>query len=56
MSDTFDRDYHAARAAAERRLAETTADPKISALHWELATLYERLVNPEQDVPLSAAG
>jgi hypothetical protein len=43
-----DNDYYAARAATERKLAETATDAKIAALHWELASLYEKLVDPEQ--------
>jgi hypothetical protein len=36
-------DYHSARAAEERRLAETAADPNARAVHERLAEQYERL-------------
>lgn len=36
-------DYHSARAAEERRLAETAQDPNARAAHERLAEQYERL-------------
>jgi hypothetical protein len=36
-------DYHSARAAEERRLAEAAADPNARAAHERLAEQYERL-------------
>jgi hypothetical protein len=44
-----DDEYYAKRAATERRMAEAATDPKIAALHWELASLYEKLVSQRQD-------
>ena len=51
MSDTQDRAYHMIRAVNERRLAESAKDPRIAALHWQLATLYEDLVEAEEGIP-----
>jgi hypothetical protein len=50
-----DDDYYAKRAATERHMAETATDPKIAALHWELASLYEKLVSQHQDKESKAA-
>lgn len=51
MSKSHDFDYHSKRAADERRLAETIADPKIAALHAQLAELYEQLVQSALEGP-----
>jgi hypothetical protein len=48
-------EYYAARAATERKMAETATDAKIAALHWELASLYEKLLDSEQDRTVKAA-
>lgn len=51
-----DRKYHAMRAAQEQRLAEEATDPKIAALHRELASRYAELAGepPEQVVQFRA--
>jgi len=38
-----DSDYHAARAAEERALAEAAADSNVRSIHEELAREHERL-------------
>lgn len=44
-----DRDYHAMRAEQERRAAEQADDPKIAALHHQLAIRYEELSGDSQE-------
>ena len=56
MSKSADFDYHTKRAADERRKAETAKDPKIAALHSQLAELYEQLVKSELDGPEQLTG
>jgi hypothetical protein len=54
-STMSDNAYYAARAATERRMAETATDPEVAAVHWELASRYEKLLDPEQDLDAEAA-
>ena len=37
-----DLQYFASRAAAERHLSKTVADPRVAGIHAELAEAYER--------------
>lgn len=46
MSEHADRDYHVRRADEERRLAQASTDPRITALHLDLAARHEKLVMP----------
>jgi hypothetical protein len=48
-------DYYSARAAEERRLAETAADPNARAAHERLAEQYGRLSRTAADDSSRAA-
>ena len=42
-----DLDYYRNRAAVERDMAQNSADPKIAAIHEELAREYDALTQPK---------
>ncbi len=50
MSARNDQSYYAMRAEQERCLAEEATDPKIAALHRELASRYEELARDQSTV------
>ena len=50
MSD-YNRGYYEGRAAKARDLAAAAVDPKISAIHLEMAERYDSLASSEADVP-----
>ena len=54
MSRNNDREYHAARAEDEMKLAEEAADPAVAAAHRELAILHKRrmMAVVEEDEPI----
>jgi|GEM_PF-1895872 len=43
MPDQQDSGYYGVRAGEERRMAETTEDPRASAVHADLAARYQAL-------------
>lgn len=49
-------DYYAARAVEERRLAMASADPKVRAVHLELAEKYNQLVEFSGQDPMQVTG
>ena len=53
----IDVEYYRERAAAERARAKAAAQPKIANIHLELASLYEQLVDlqDEEDSLLTTA-
>jgi len=54
----IDVEYYRERAATERDRAKSAAQPKIAAIHLELASLYERLIElkVQEAPPLRAVG
>lgn len=53
---TSDAEYYRARALEERDRAATATEPKIVAIHLELATKYESLANDVEVEPTSRPG
>ena len=52
MSDyTYDRAYYAERGATERALAAAAANPKVAAIHLEMAERYDQLAAVKAPVP-----
>jgi hypothetical protein len=49
-------DYHAARAVEERRLAMAAKDPKVRAIHLEMADRYARLAETGGIAPAQVIG
>ena len=49
-------DYFAARAVEERRLAMASADPKVRAIHIELAEKYDQLAQSGGQDPKQVVG
>ncbi len=44
MTDQNSRDYYVGRIARERELARLAADPGIANIHFEMADLYENIL------------
>ena len=51
MSD-YDTGYYQARAARARELAAGAVDPKISAIHLEMADRYDLLASSKAEAPI----
>ena len=45
--------YFAARAAAERALAESSTNPVVAAIHEDMAILYEKLIAIDEAADVS---
>lgn len=56
MSRESNEEYYARRAADEKRMAEEATDPKLAALHHEMATRYEELAGPKPEALQLRAG
>ena len=48
MMRSDDSEYYRRRAASERSLAQAAVDPRIAAIHDELAERYDLLANEDQ--------
>lgn len=54
MSD-YDRDYYEQRSAKSRELAAKAVDPKIAAIHLEMAERYDLLASSKAEAPTGHA-
>ena len=51
----YDQSYYQARAAKARELAAAAVDPKIAAIHLEMAERYDLLAASEAEAPTGQA-